>query len=221
MSKKLFVGLFSLLFCLSAFSQNYNQLTDNGNFMQASSNTGSRKDSLSSANKEIPKGLKVWTVDERFGERTAAVPDTMQHMYMNSIFTTGLRGEYNTTGNLGAPRISRIFIDRSEPEQFIFTQPYDYFITPVNKFLFTNTLSPITNLSYNECGDRTNGEDHFKALFGVNAGKKIGVGFKFDYIYGRGYYQNQSTSHFNYTMYGSYLGDKYNAHILLSTNHQK
>lgn len=221
MSKKLFVGLFSLLFCLSAFSQNYNQLTDNGNFMQAGSNTGSRKDSLSSANKEIPKGLKVWTVDERFGERTAAVPDTMQHMYMNSIFTTGLRGEYNTTGNLGAPRISRIFIDRSEPEQFIFTQPYDYFITPVNKFLFTNTLSPITNLSYNECGDRTNGEDHFKALFGVNAGKKIGVGFKFDYIYGRGYYQNQSTSHFNYTMYGSYLGDKYNAHILLSTNHQK
>ena len=207
MSKKLFVGLFSLLFCLSAFSQNYNQLTDNGNFMQAGSNTGSRKDSLSSANKEIPKGLKVWTVDERFGERTAAVPDTMQHMYMNSIFTTGLRGEYNTTGNLGAPRISRIFIDRSEPEQFIFTQPYDYFITPVNKFLFTNTLSPITNLSYNECGDRTNGEDHFKALFGVNAGKKIGVGFKFDYIYGRGYYQNQSTSHFNYTMYGSYLGD--------------
>lgn len=221
MSKKLFVGLFSLLFCLSAFSQNYNQLTDNSNFMQASSNTGSRKDSLSSANKETPKGLKVWTVDERFGERTAAVPDTMQHMYMNSIFTTGLRGEYNTTGNLGAPRISRIFIDRSEPEQFIFTQPYDYFITPVNKFLFTNTLSPITNLSYNECGDRTNGEDHFKALFGVNAGKKIGVGFKFDYIYGRGYYQNQSTSHFNYTMYGSYLGDKYNAHILLSTNHQK
>lgn len=94
-------------------------------------------------------------------------------------------------------------------------------MTPVNKFLFTNTLSPITNISYDECGDRTNGEDHFKAIFGVNAGKKLGVGFKFDYIYGRGYYQNQSTSHFNYTMYGSYLGDRYDAHILLSTNHQK
>ncbi|MDY5491091.1 MAG: putative porin, partial [Prevotella sp.] len=37
----------------------------------------------------------------------------------------------------------------------------------------------------------------------------------------RGYYQNQSTSHFNYTMYGSYLGDRYQAHLLFSTNHQK
>lgn len=221
MSKKLFVTLFLFLICLSVSAQNFNQLTNTGEFTPAGSSRNSKNDTLSAGNKEIPKGLKVWTVDERFGERTAAVPDTMQHMYMNSIFTTGLRGEYNTTGNLGAPRINRIFIDQKEPEQFVFTQPYDYFVTPVNKFLFTNTLSPITNISYDECGDRTNGEDHFKALFGVNAGKRIGVGFKFDYIYGRGYYQNQSTSHFNYTMYGSYLGDRYNAHILLSTNHQK
>ena len=142
-------------------------------------------------------------------------------MFMNTVFTSGMKGEYNTTGNLGSPRINRIFIDRPVSEQFIFTQPYDYFVQPPDKFLFTNTLSPITNLSYNECGDKTNGEDHFKALFGTNIGKKIGVGFKFDYIYGRGYYQEQSTAHFNYTMYGSYIGERYNAHLLFSTNHQK
>ena len=174
-----------------------------------------------SSNKEIPMGLKVWTVDERFGDRMAATADTLHYMFMNSIFTTGLRSEYNSLGNLGSPREHRVFIDRQQKDQFIFTQPYDYFITPVDKFHFTNTLSPITNLAYNTCGDRNNGEDHFKALFGVNAGKRIGLGFKFDYIYGRGYYQNQSTAHFNYTMYGSYLGDHYEAHLLLSTNHQK
>ena len=44
----------------------------------------------------------------------------------NTIFTTGLRGQYNTTGNLGAPRINRIFVDRPESgEQFVFSQPYD------------------------------------------------------------------------------------------------
>ncbi len=47
------------------------------------------------------------------------------------------------------------------------------------------------------------------------------MGFKFDYIYGRGYYQNQSTAHFNYSMYGSYIGERYNAHLLFSTNHEK
>ena len=210
-----------VLSCLPAGAQGFNQLTDQGEFTNSSESRNSRRDSLSQGHKEIPKGLKVWTIDERFGERIAAEPDTLPHMYMNSIFTEGLRGEYNTLGNLGSPRINRIFIDRGEQQQFMFTQPYDYFITPVDKFHFTNTLSPITNLSYNTCGNRTNGEDHFKALFGVNVGKRLGVGFKFDYLYGRGYFQNQSTSHFNYSMYGSYLGERYQAHLLFSTNHEK
>lgn len=171
--------------------------------------------------KEIPRGLKVWTVDKRFGDIRPAVVDTMSHMFPNTIFTTGLRSEYNTTGNLGAPRINRIFIDRPEDDQFIFSLPYDYVVTPVENFHFTNTLSPFTNLNYNNAGNRTNGEDHLIAKFGVNAGKRIGAGFNFDYIYGRGYYSNQSTSHFKYTMYGSYLGDRYQAHLLFSTIKQK
>lgn len=197
---------------------NYNEMDDNGNYRQRSSRQN--VDSLGT-DKEIPKGLKVWTVDSKFGDIRKAEPDTLSHMYMNSIFTTGKYGEYNTLGNVGSPRISRIFIDRNEDGQFIFTHPYDFFVKPIDTFHFTNTLSPFTNLSYNTCGNRTDGEDHLTAKFGVNAGKRLGVGFNFDYIYGRGFYQNQSTSHFNYTMYGSYLGDRYQAHLLMSTNHQK
>ena len=213
----------TLLLCLGitlcAPAQDFNQITEDGTITSAR-NRG-RNDSIQSQHKEIPKGLKVWTIDERFGDRKAAVPDTLPHLFMNTIFTTGMRGEYNTTGNLGDPRIHRIFINRPETRQFIFTQPYDYFIVPIGSFLFTNTYSPITNLSYNTAGDKTDGEDHLKALFAVNAGKRIGAGFKFDYLYGRGYYSNQNTALFNYTMYASYLGDRYQAHLLLSTNHQK
>ena len=200
------------------FDDNYNQIDVEGNM--TSRNKTNRKDSLKNE-KEIPEGIKVWTIDSRFGDRKAAVPDTLSHMFMNTVFTTGLRGEYNTTGNLGAPRINRIFTDRKNEGQFIFTQPFDFFITPIGQFHFTNTLSPFTNITYNTAGNRLNGEDHLTTKFGVNAGKKLGVGFKFDYLYGRGYYQDQSTAHFNYTMYGSYIGDHYQAHLLLSTNHQK
>ena len=200
------------------FDDNYNQIDAEGNM--TSRNKTNRKDSLKNE-KEIPEGIKVWTIDSRFGDRKAAVPDTLSHMFMNTVFTTGLRGEYNTTGNLGAPRINRIFADRQNEGQFIFTQPFDFFITPIGQFHFTNTLSPFTNITYNTAGNRLNGEDHLTTKFGVNAGKKLGVGFKFDYLYGRGYYQDQSTAHFNYTMYGSYIGDHYQAHLLLSTNHQK
>ena len=216
--------LYTLLFLLivpakmSAQFDTYNQMDTDGNV--TTRRTKENADSLGT-DKEVPKGIKVWTVDEKFGDRRKAEPDTLSHMFMNTIFTTGLKGEYNTTGNLGAPRINRIFIDRMPTEQFLFTQPYDFFVKPVSTFHFLNTLSPITNISYNTAGNRTNGEDHLNAKFGVNAGKRLGVGFIFDYIYGRGYYQNQSTSHFNYTMFGSYLGDRYQAHLLLSTNHQK
>ena len=200
------------------FDDNYNQIDAEGNM--TSRNKTNRKDTLKNE-KEIPEGIKVWTIDSRFGDRKPALPDTLSHMFMNTVFTTGLRGEYNTTGNLGAPRINRIFTDRKNEGQFIFTQPFDFFITPIGQFHFTNTLSPFTNITYNTAGNRLNGEDHLTTKFGVNAGKKLGVGFKFDYLYGRGYYQDQSTAHFNYTMYGSYIGDHYQAHLLLSTNHQK
>lgn len=213
-----------LLSCaiLTAQAQDLHRITDNDNATDDPAyNFGGRKDSTKVKDKIVPKGLSVWTVDERFGDRTSCTPDTASHMFMNTIFTSGLRGEYNTTGNLGAPRYNRIFIDNPTAGQFLFTQPYSFFNKPVGQFLFTNTLSPITNISYNECGDRSNGEDHLKALFAVNAGKDFGAGFNFDYIYGRGYYQNQSTSHFNYSMYASYLGERYNAHLLFSLNHQK
>lgn len=205
---------------LMAWAQfdSFNQMDEDGNVTRRS--TKQNADSLGT-DKEIPKGIKVWTVDERFGDIRKAELDTVPHMFMNTIFGTGIRGEYNTLGNIGTPRINRVFIDRQDDGQFLFTQPYDYFVKPVSTFHFTNTLSPFTNLTYNTAGNRTNGEDHFTAKFGVNAGKRLGVGFNFDYIYGRGYYQNQSTSHFNYTMYGSYLGDRYQAHLLFSTNHQK
>ncbi len=207
-----FVGLHGLL-----YGQDFNQITPDGDI---TTNNKTKKDSLGSKN-EAPRGFWAWTVDKRFGDRTKTEPDTLQHMYMNSIFTEGKYGQFNTLGNLGSPRLNRIFADRQEPQQFMFTQPYDFFITEVDQYRFINTLSPITNITFQECGDKNNGEDHFKAKFAINAGKRISTGFNFNYIYGRGYYQNQSTAHFNYTMYGAYLGDRYEAQLLMSTNHQK
>lgn len=213
----------SLLFCaatLPVAAQNDFNYNEDSQF-RPQTNRKVNPDSLGS-DKEIPKGIRVWTVDERFGDTKAAVVDTLQHMYMNSTFTEGLRGEYNTLGNMGTARLNRIFIDRRNTQgNFIFTEPYDYIVNPVSDFHFTNTYSPITNITLNSCGDKVTGEDDFKAMFAVNANKRLGAGFRFDYKYGRGYYNAQSTSHFKYTMWASYLGDRYQAHFLFSTNHEK
>ena len=173
---------------------------------------------------DIPIEVKMWRIDERFGDVRPIEADTASHLFQNQAFTEGLHGEYNTTGNLGSPRQARIFgLRRATMMQdpFIFSQPFDFFVKEPDEYLFTNTKSPFTNLTYHSCGNKTNGEDRISALFGVNAGKKLGVGFKLDYLYGRGYYQRQGTAHLNGAVFASYRDDRYDAHLIYYANHLK
>ena len=213
----------SLLLNAQGFQQMNNPLDNNG--MGMNNNTTNRNfnkhNNDTTKNKEIPKGLSVWTIDRRFGDVTPAKPDTMQHLFMNTIFNTGLYGQYNTIGNNYTPRINRIVIDRPLTDQFAFVQPYDHVTFQPDKYHFTNTLSPITNVIYDNCGDKLNGEDHIDAKFAVNANKRLGFGFDLNYSYARGYYANQSTSHFGALLYGSYDGDRYKMHTMFSTYHRK
>lgn len=195
-------------------SENGDRLNPDGRMSKA----GSRD---TTSHRQTPRGMTVWTVDEITGQRYEAEPDTASYLRMNHLFASGLHGEYNTLGNNGTPRLNRIFIDREKLYDYSPVNGYSQVLTIPQKFHFTNTYSPITNLDFNECGTMVTGEDHLKATFAVNVNKQIGIGFKIDYLYARGYYANQNTSHFCNTLWGSYLGDRYQAHLLLSTNHQK
>ena len=212
------------LLALTVSAQDYNQIDSDGNITrrnELNDNFNKHNTDTTRKNKEIPRGLYVWTIDRKFGDIRPAVADTIPHLYMNTIFNTGVYGEYNTTGNNYTARENRIFIDRPETEQFIFTQPYSWFMKRPEDFHFTNTLSPLTNISFDNCGDKQSGEDHIDAKFAVNAGKRLGFGFDLNYAYARGYYSKQATSHFSGTLFASYLGDRYQMHALFSAYHQK
>jgi hypothetical protein len=179
-----------------------------------------RKDSTHKS-KIIPKGIYVWRVDRKLGDIIKDDVDTIPHLYPQSTMGMGTHGAYNTTGSNYTARLSRIFIDRQETDQFIFTQPYSQVMKTPDQWHFTNTLSPITNLSYDNCGDKTDGEDHLDARFAVNLNKKFGLGFDVDYDYARGYFQNQNISHINTSLYASYIGGKYQMHVLYKQHYQK
>ena len=220
---RVMVTLFTIhssLFTASA-QDTFNQIDEMGNVTQRSQNFNKHNSDSTSSNKVVPKGLRVWTIDRKFGNVIPASPDTLSHLYQNTTFNTGMYGEYNTIGNNYSARQNRIFIDRKESSSFIFTDPYSFFMKDPDEFLFTNTLSPLTYLNYDNCGDKQHGEDRLDARFAVNAGKRLGLGFQLTYDYARGYFSSQSVSHFNGSIYASYLGDRYNAHFLFSTNHQK
>ena len=171
--------------------------------------------------KEVPKGIFEWTVDRRYGDIRPVEVDTMPHLYPQSTMGPGMYGQYNTVGSNYTARQSRIYADRNAATQFLFTDAYSQVLRQPDEWHFTNTLSPITNLSYGSCGDKTNGEDLLDARFAVNAGKRTGLGFDLDYRYARGYYQNQNNSHFGASFYASHLGDRYQMHLLFQTWHQK
>ena len=208
-------------------AQVLNEMDVNGNITQYDSNNAlsgnfnpNRRDSTSN-NKEVPKGVWAWTVDRRFGDITPTALDTMPHLYQNSIYATGRYGEYNTLGNNYTARLSRIFIDRPAISRFFFVDSYDYVRKEPQDFHFLNTLSPYTNISYDNCGNKQDGEDHIDAKFAVNANKRLGFGFDLDYHYGRGYYQNQNVSHFRAALFSSYRGDRYQMHLLATSYQHK
>lgn len=177
-----------------------------------------------SSKTDIPEGIYAWRVDPIFGDIVSADLDTIPHNFQNQGSTKGLFGGYLSTGNLGAPRKAlRLSHNNLElwQEQFVFMNPYDFFIERAHNQSFTNTKSPFTNITYHECGDKEHGEDRISALFAVNAGKKIGLGFNLDYLYGRGYYQSQNTAHFRADIYGSYIGERYKSHLSYRLQYMK
>ena len=157
----------------------------------------------------IPPKLYMWQLSETLGNRTIVPADTLALNFQNTNLVGGMTGEYNFLGNLGSPRLSRIFFNRQDDEPTLFMAPYSSFFVRPYQVFFTNSNVPYTNLTYYKAGNKVNGEERFKSYFSVNVNKRLAFGFNFDYLYGRGYYANQSTSHFNAGLFGSYIGERY------------
>lgn len=201
------------------WGQDNRRLMDTGNGLDptgiGNGSSESRRDSTVT-DRKTPKDVRAWTVSQTLGEITPSEPDTAIHRFQNVHFTDGLNGEYNYLGNMGSPRESRIFFHRPSGDDYIFAYPMDYFITQPDHFRFMDTKSPYTNVSYYRAGNKINGEERIKGTFAVNAGRRIGIGFNLDYVYGRGLYSSQSTSLFDAAFYGYYRGDRYGMHLLLN-----
>ena len=146
------------------------------------------------------------------GERYAVQMDTNRLNTANSALVEGQGIAIAYTGNIGAPSQSRIFSERKEERDFIFADAYDhYIITPYNG-IFYDTKIPYSHVTYNRAGGAAKREEQLKILLTSNFGKKINVGWDFDYIYSRGFYNSNGNKIINYRFFGNYLSDRYEAH---------
>lgn len=198
-----------------------NKVDQFGNQVDPNSIPESLNDSTVEVVSLAPK-LRMWKITERLGDLRPTDVDTLSLNFQNTNQDYGMTGEYNYLGNLGLPRLSRIFSQRSKDEaSTIFLTPYSIFFSRPQDHFFTNSNVPYTNLTYFKAGNKVTGEERFKSYFSVNAGKRLSFGFKFDYLYGRGYYANQSTSDFNAGLFASYIGKQYQLHAIYNNFYLK
>lgn len=185
-----------------------------GNPLDPSTQPKNLKDSTEAEMETLAPKLYMWKIPEKLGIPYRVPADTLYHHFQNSNLDEGIKGHYNHLGNLGSPRMSRIFYERESRDIPLFMQPFSKFYFTPSDLYFTNSNIPYANVSYFSAGNKVNGEDNLKAYFSVNVNKKLAFGFNIDYLYGRGYYKSQNTAFFNGGVFASYHGDKYQAHFV-------
>ena len=97
----------------------------------------------------------MWRVDETLGERTLIPADTASLNFQNTNLGEGMEGHYNHLGNLGAPRLSRIFLERRTDDQPPSSSPLLQLLRGApTSCIFTNSNVPYTNLTYYKAGNK-------------------------------------------------------------------
>ncbi len=206
------------LWAQSTLSQNQDGF--NGETMDGFMNMDPDKDSTV-VERTVSKDYFQWVINTRTGLPEIIQPDTIHHSFQNVHLTEGMFGTYSHLGNMGSPRLSRLYFEREQPEDFIFDAPYDFWIKDASDFRFTDAKSPHTSIDYYKGGNKRTGEERIKGYFAANFNKKVGIGFNLDYQLGRGRYSNQATSMFDARLYTYYRGERYNLYATVNKDEIK
>ncbi len=180
-------------------------------FAQEPKKEGDSKKSEPKANSDVVQpDIQVWNITNKTASIVPTVLDTGLYNFPNEnpINDYSIANAYN--GTYGSPLQSRIYFDRTEESDFLFSRPYDAYFTAPEEVLFYNTKTPYSNLNYisDGMGSSTSADD-FRALISMNANKKLNVTGLFNYMYSNGLYNEQTSKYAKAGIWGSYYGRHY------------
>jgi len=156
--------------------------------------------------------VKAKKIEDRFGIADSITVDTIPTDFpdKNLLDSYSIANAYN--GNMGSPVQSKIFFDRTQKTDFLFSTPYDPYVYAVSNLPFYNTKTPYSNITYLSSYPAEQAEERTKILLSINANKRTNLTGMFDYLYNRGRYMNQSNKGLVASLYGSYAGKHYSAY---------
>ncbi|MDR0830306.1 MAG: putative porin [Prevotellaceae bacterium] len=162
-----------------------------------------------SAQKKTTIDVRSWQIDDRYGIADTCGVDTVITSFQdnNPVDNYSIANSWN--GNLGSPLQSKIFFDRTEKTDFLFSRPYDAYAVTAQDVRFFDTKSPYANLTWRTALPKYHEEDYFRALLSMNVNKYLNVGGLVNFISGKGQYLSQNSRMVNGGFFASYGGKRY------------
>lgn len=178
---------------------------------QLSGGKSQKTQSESEKSNYVSPHVTAKTIDERFGMADSITVDTIPGNFpdKNILDAYSIANAYN--GNMGSPVQSKIFFDRTQKTNFLFSTPYDPYVYAISDLPFYNTKTPYSNITYLSSYPGEQAEDRTKIVLSINANKRTNITGMFDYLYDRGRYMNQANKGLIASLYGSYAGRHYSA----------
>lgn len=158
-----------------------------------------------------------WRMTQPLGTPYRVPMDTLMLNFYSKDIPSSYSTAYGTTGNLGNAAINNIFFQRPDDIEFFFKTPLSHWIKTASNWTFYNTRLPLTQVSYLSGGSKANAQDHLSGTFSGNVNKRVEIGGNIDYILSRGHYTHQAAKDLSYSLFGSYMGDRYDLQMFLNT----
>ncbi len=155
----------------------------------------------------------AWRNELTLGERYIVPLDTLLYNFYETTVPIIYSPSFATTGNFGAPGFDNIYFNREEGDLFFFKEAFYHRMRRPSNFEWYNTRLPFTQVAYHSGGSSQTAQDELSATFSANVNKQIELGAGVDYITARGQYLNQADQEISFRIFGSYIGERYQAQI--------
>ena len=163
----------------------------------------------------IKPNVRAWRMVDDFTLADTIAVDTLTNLHQinNRIW---LRNVANTTlGNLGSPSISAYYPTIKRNDGNIFYNTLAEFIEYPNDFIFYDTKTPYTNITYQMGYPKRRSEEYVHVLFTQNVTPNWNVGAKYSLSTAIGRYQAQRADHTQVRFWSSADGDYYSHNLTM------
>lgn len=158
---------------------------------------------------KIEPSVKLWRLraNGAYIERNYIDTNDMNRQILYPIFKKSIANSF--TGNAGSAYQTAIFEKRETLQEFLFLQPYEWYLHRPETHDFVDTRTPYTELNYSTGGNNNKDENILDVFFTRNIDKYWNVGMKYNLISSDGQYQNQKHKLYNFTLFSSYDAGRY------------